>query len=56
VTHSDGLVKVTVEGEQAVAGEVVTLVTRSSRLVGINQHYPNLDDVFLSLTGRALRD
>src|SRR5579859_6481212 len=56
VTHVDGLVKVTVEGEQAVAGEVVMLVTRSSRLVSINQHTPNLDDVFLSLTGRALRD
>ena len=56
VTHVDGLVKVTVEGEQAVAGKVVMLVTRSSRLVSINQHTPNLDDVFLSLTGRALRD
>jgi len=56
VTQADGLVKVTVEGEHAAAGDVVTLVTRSSRLVGINQHQPNLDDVFLSLTGRALRD
>ena len=56
VTHADGLVKVTVEGEHAAAGDVVTLVTRSSRLVAINQHQPNLDDVFLSLTGRALRD
>jgi ABC-2 type transport system ATP-binding protein len=56
VTHADGVIKVTVEGEHSVAGEVVTLVTRQSRLVGINQHQPNLEEVFLSLTGRGLRD
>jgi ABC-2 type transport system ATP-binding protein len=56
VAASDGTLKVTVAGEPAATGAVVTLVTRGSRLVGMTQREPNLEEVFLALTGRELRD
>jgi ABC-2 type transport system ATP-binding protein len=52
----DGLLKLTVTGEQTVAGEAVRLVTAEGTLRTITQREPNLDDIFLSLTGSALRD
>jgi len=53
---SDGLLKLTVTGEHAIAGEAVSLVTAEGALRTINQREPNLDEIFLSLTGAALRD
>jgi hypothetical protein len=35
---------------------VVTLVTNEARLRSISQREPNLDEIFLHLTGAALRD
>jgi hypothetical protein len=35
---------------------VVALVSQAVELKGINQREPNLDEVFLSLTGRGLRE
>ena len=55
-TGDDGLLKLTVTGEHAVAGEAVSLVTAEGTLRTITQREPNLDDIFLSLTGSALRD
>jgi ABC-2 type transport system ATP-binding protein len=56
VAASDGALKVTVTGEPAPTGSVVTIVTEAARLVGITQREPNLEEVFLALTGRELRD
>jgi daunorubicin resistance ABC transporter ATP-binding subunit len=55
-TGEDGLVKLTVTGEQAIAGDAVRLVTAEGALRTITQREPNLDEIFLSLTGSALRD
>lgn len=56
VSQVDGALKLGIEGERAVAGEIVALVVRQATLKGINQRDPSLDEVFLSLTGRGLRD
>lgn len=55
-TDGDGLVKLTVTGEHAIAGRAVSLATAESPLKTITQREPNLDEIFLSLTGSALRD
>jgi hypothetical protein len=47
---------VTMSGEQHVTGRVVTLVTQETALRTITQREPDLNEVFLSLTGSALRD
>jgi daunorubicin resistance ABC transporter ATP-binding subunit len=56
VSQADGAVKVTIEGPREATGQVVTLAAAGSRIVGIRQREPDLDEVFLSLTGRELRD
>ncbi len=56
VAQQDSLLLVKVDGEQVAIGEVVNLVTQQSGLASITQREPNLDEVFLSLTGRTLRD
>ena len=53
---SDGSLKVTVEGGAAVTGKVVTEVVGSTSLEEIQSREPSLDEVFLSLTGRELRE
>ena len=53
---SDGHLQVTANGQHALAGQVVTLVTREGELRSISQREPNLDEIFLHLTGSALRD
>jgi ABC-type multidrug transport system ATPase subunit len=56
VVRSDGHVQVTATGQHALAGQVVNLVVRDADLRSISQREPNLDDIFLHLTGTALRD
>jgi ABC-type multidrug transport system ATPase subunit len=53
---NDGHLQVTANGQHALAGQVVTLVTRETDLRSISQREPNLDEIFLHLTGSALRD
>jgi ABC-2 type transport system ATP-binding protein len=55
-TQQDGVLRVTMSGEQHVTGRVVTLVTQETALRTITQREPDLNEVFLSLTGSALRD
>jgi len=52
----DGVLRVSVQGGRAVAGQVVTLVASEVGLTAITQREPSLEEVFLSLTGTALRD
>jgi ABC-2 type transport system ATP-binding protein len=52
----DGHLQVTANGQHALAGHVVTLATREAGLKSISQREPNLDEIFLHLTGSALRD
>jgi daunorubicin resistance ABC transporter ATP-binding subunit len=56
VSQSDGTLTVTVEGDRNVSGAVVGLVAREGELQEISQHETSLDEVFLSLTGRQMRD
>ena len=59
VTHvgqEDGTLKVSVEGERSAAAEVVALCAAHSRLRGIVQREPSLEEIFLRLTGKELRD
>ncbi|MBJ7600470.1 ATP-binding cassette domain-containing protein [Candidatus Nephthysia bennettiae] len=56
VSALDGTLKVTIAGAREAVGQVVTMVTKTSRLIGFDQHQPSLDEVFLQLTGRELRD
>lgn len=56
VIESDGGFKVTMESERTVAGRVLNLITRETEIRAVNQREPSLDEVFLSLTGREVRD
>jgi ABC-2 type transport system ATP-binding protein len=52
----DGHLQVTASGQHALTGQVVNLVTRAADLLSIAQREPNLEEIFLRLTGSALRD
>ncbi|MBV9323431.1 MAG: ATP-binding cassette domain-containing protein [Chloroflexi bacterium] len=56
LTENNGHVQVTATGYHALAGQVVTLATREAEVRSISQREPNLDEIFLHLTGAALRD
>jgi daunorubicin resistance ABC transporter ATP-binding subunit len=56
VVSRDGHLQVTASGQQAPAGRVINLVTREAQLRAISQREPNLDEIFLHLTGAGLRD
>ncbi len=52
----NGVLRVCLEGGQAVAGQIVTLVAGEHGLRSITQREPSLEEVFLNLTGTQLRD
>ena len=57
ITAADGTLKLTVEhGEQALPSLLRVLDAADITLESINLSRPTLDDVFLTLTGRSLRD
>ena len=59
VALHDGHLQITANGQHSIAAQVVTLVTRDAagvELRSIAQREPNLDEIFLHLTGTALRD
>jgi ABC-2 type transport system ATP-binding protein len=57
ITSSDGALRLTVErGEQALPFLLRVLDAADITLESINVSRPTLDDVFLTLTGRSLRD
>jgi ABC-type multidrug transport system ATPase subunit len=58
VIHDDKVLKVVMTGDDAstATGQLITLVTKEANLKTISQREPNLEEIFLSLTGSALRD
>lgn len=56
VVANDCQLQVTASGQHALTGQVVNIVTREGDLRTIAQREPNLDEIFLRLTGSALRD
>ena len=56
VVVNDCHLQVTASGQHALTGQVINIVTRERDLRTIAQREPNLDEIFLRLTGSALRD
>jgi ABC-2 type transport system ATP-binding protein len=56
VSVIDRTLKLTFTGERSPAGQVIGLVTQEAEVRSIAQREPNLDEIFLRLTGTALRD
>jgi len=63
VAKHDGHIQITATGQPALAAQVISLVTRDTTdgdagaaLRSISQREPNLDEIFLRLTGSGLRD
>jgi ABC-2 type transport system ATP-binding protein len=57
VTQDGARVAVTVKGGEAVLPEFIrALDARGARVLAANVRRPTLDDVFLGLTGRSLRE
>ncbi len=56
VSVDDGALKVSIDGQHLATGAVVTALSQSVEIRSITQREPNLEDVFLKLTGSALRD
>ncbi len=48
--------KITAQGTNNIVAQVVTLLSQESEIKGIAIREPNLDEIFLLLTGTALRD
>ncbi|HYY50398.1 MAG TPA: ATP-binding cassette domain-containing protein [Nitrososphaeraceae archaeon] len=57
VYQTDKALKIASAGDDAsTIGQIVMLVTKETALRTISQREPNLDEIFLNLTGSALRD
>jgi ABC-2 type transport system ATP-binding protein len=57
VHQNDKALKITSTGDDtSTIGQIVMLVTKETALRTISQREPNLDEIFLNLTGSALRD
>ena len=57
VIQNDKIVKIAMSGnESSATGKLITLVAQESNIRRISQREPNLEEVFLSLTGSSLRD
>ena len=56
VTQDGPIINITVAGERSVTSQVLNLVAAESELDAITQREPNLEEIFLKLTGSALRD
>ncbi len=56
VNAEDARLKITTQAGDNVVPQIINLVTQDGQLKGITVREPNLDEVFLHLTGKALRD
>lgn len=56
VRQAGGTLTVVANGEHSPAGPIITLLTQETEIRAISQREPNLDEIFLRLTGSALRD
>jgi ABC-2 type transport system ATP-binding protein len=53
----DGIkLKITVQGTNNIVAQVITLLSQETEIKDISIREPNLDEIFLLLTGTALRD
>ena len=56
VTQEGAHLKIAVEGTRSIVPQVITIVSREGEIKDIAVREPNLDEIFLRLTGTALRD
>jgi ABC-2 type transport system ATP-binding protein len=57
VIQKDKILKVTMSGDElSVTGQLITIITQEINIRKISQREPNLEEIFLSLTGIGLRD
>ena len=57
VIQKDKILKVTMSGDElSVTGQLITIITQEINIKKISQREPNLEEIFLSLTGSGLRD
>lgn len=57
VIQNDHIIKVAISGDDlSSTGKIITLLTSETSLKSISQRDPNLEEIFLSLTGSGLRD
>jgi ABC-2 type transport system ATP-binding protein len=57
VHQNDRVLKITLTGDDtSIIGKIIMVVTNETVLRTISQREPNLDEIFLNLTGSALRD
>jgi ABC-2 type transport system ATP-binding protein len=56
VTQNRSILRVVLSGDLSVTGKIVTIVTQETNIKTISQREPNLEEIFLDLTGGALRD
>jgi len=56
VEQQDTHLKITTEAGQNVVPRIINLLSQESDITGISVREPQLDEVFLRLTGTALRD
>jgi daunorubicin resistance ABC transporter ATP-binding subunit len=48
--------KINAGGHDSITGDVINLISGETQLKSVSQREPSLDEVFLGLTGQALRD
>jgi len=51
-----GTLTIIVNGEHSPAGSIIMLLTQEAEILAISQREPDLDEIFLRLTGNSLRD
>ena len=57
VTQTNNILKITMSGNDlSSTGNIISLINKESNIKRISQREPNLEEVFLSLTGTGLRD
>jgi len=56
VNQTNKTVKIAMSGNEPSTGKIITLLTQESNIRRISQREPNLEEIFLSLTGNSLRD
>jgi ABC-2 type transport system ATP-binding protein len=57
VTQTNNILKITMSGNDlSSTGNIISLINKESNIKRISQREPNLEEIFLSLTGTGLRD
>jgi ABC-type uncharacterized transport system ATPase subunit len=56
VIQEDTNLKITTQGSNNVVPQIINILSREGEIKSIAVREPNLDEVFLRLTGTALRD